>query len=98
MRSGTSSYRDEVAEAFGGCPAPAAQAATLPGMAPPDRRARAEARTARVVLRRTQLRSAEVDLSPLRGTEAVSLVTSGRPTGRKDAADVAALEAVGRSR
>lgn len=43
-------------------------------MADLDRRARAEARGTRALLRRTSLQSTEADLSPLRGPEAVSLV------------------------
>jgi hypothetical protein len=39
------------------------------------RRERAEARRARAVLRRTHLSAVEADLYPLRGPEAISLVT-----------------------
>jgi hypothetical protein len=39
-----------------------------------DRRARAEARRGRIVLRKARLQAVEEDLSPVRGAEAVSLV------------------------
>lgn len=43
-------------------------------MSDPDRRARAEERRRRAVLRKARLEPIEADLSPLFGTEAVSLV------------------------
>ncbi len=44
------------------------------GMDGADRRARAEARRARVILRKSRLQATEEDLTPVRGVEAVSLV------------------------
>lgn len=43
-------------------------------MAEAGRRARAEVRRSRMVLRKSRLQPVEQDLSPLRGAEAVSLV------------------------
>jgi hypothetical protein len=43
-------------------------------MADDERRARAEARRARLVVRKSRLQELEDDLSPLRGVEALSLV------------------------
>jgi hypothetical protein len=43
-------------------------------MEDPGRRARAEDRLTRAILHRTRLSSEEVDLSPIRGAEAISLV------------------------
>ena len=40
----------------------------------PLRRARAEARAKRAILRKTHLQASEEDLSPVRGSEALSLV------------------------
>ena len=61
-----------------------------------DRRARAEARRARIVLRKTRLGD-EVDLHPVRGGEAVALAArvslaawsmSGRPLPREPRGEV----------
>jgi hypothetical protein len=43
-------------------------------MSDSDRRARAEARRSRTILRKSRLQATEEDLSPVRGAEAVSLV------------------------
>lgn len=42
-------------------------------MADPERRARAEARRARVILRKSRLQATEEDLSPVYGAAAVAL-------------------------